>query len=136
MVLHYEAVTLGIQAHLKSMDPEDAEQMSRARDLFAKLKNDSRFKQQTRGGGKNRPGALNERVRFVEDYLTAHLFVNTGVADYELARNPIQHVKDLDTSTWHTYMEEEPNSLTPDEVPLFLAKVRELYPPHFAMVAP
>jgi hypothetical protein len=35
-------------------------------------------------------------------------------------------VKDLDTSTWHTYTEEERNSLTPDEVPRFLSKFREL----------
>src|SRR5678809_58765 len=38
-------------------------------------------------------------------------------------------------STHHSYNEEEPNSLTPEEVPAFLAKMRELFPQHFAMVA-
>jgi integrase len=61
--------------------------------------------------------------------------INTAVAEYELPRNPIALVKDLDTSTWHTYTEEQPNSLTPSEVPVFLVKVRELYPQHFAFVA-
>jgi integrase len=61
--------------------------------------------------------------------------INSAVAEYELPRNPIALVKDLDTSTWHTYTEEQPNSLTPSEVPAFLAKVRELYPQHFAFVA-
>jgi hypothetical protein len=44
-------------------------------------------------------------------------------------------VKDFDTSTHQTYTEEQPNSLTPDEVPAFLARMRELYPQHFAFVA-
>lgn len=41
----------------------------------------------------------------------------------------------LDTSTWHTYTEEEPNSLTVDEVPRFMAKARAGYPQHFARLA-
>jgi len=63
------------------------------------------------------------------------VIVNTAVAEYELPRNPIALVKELDTSTWHTYTEEEPNSLTPNEVPQFLVKMRELFPQHFAFVA-
>ena len=63
------------------------------------------------------------------------VIVNTAVAEFELPRNPIALVKDLDTSTWHTYTDEQPNSLTPDEVSPFLARVRELYPQHFAFVA-
>jgi integrase len=63
------------------------------------------------------------------------VIVNTAVAEYELPRNPIALVKELDTTTWHTYTEEQPNSLTPDEVPQFLAKMRELFPQHFAFVA-
>jgi len=63
------------------------------------------------------------------------VILNTAAAEYELPRNPIALVNDLDASTWHTYTEEEPNSLTPDEVPTFLAKMRELYPQHFAYVA-
>jgi hypothetical protein len=63
------------------------------------------------------------------------VIVNTAFAEHELPRNPIALVNDLDVSTWHTYTEEEPNSLTPQEVPAFLAKMRELYPQHFAFVA-
>jgi hypothetical protein len=63
------------------------------------------------------------------------VIVNSAVAEFELPRNPIALVKDLDTSAWHTYTEEQPNSLMPSEVPVFLAKVRELYPQHFAFVA-
>lgn len=63
------------------------------------------------------------------------VIVNTAVVEYELPRNPIALVKELDTSTWHTYTDEEPNSLTPEEVPRFLAKLRELFPQHFAFVA-
>ena len=63
------------------------------------------------------------------------VILNAATAEHELPRNPIALVNDLDTSTWHTYTEEEPNSLTPAETPLFLRKVRDLYPQHFAMVA-
>ena len=42
---------------------------------------------------------------------------------------PHEGIRPLDTSTWHTYTEEEPNSLTVDEVPRFMAKGRELVPP-------
>lgn len=61
--------------------------------------------------------------------------VNSAVAEFELERNPVLGVKDFDTSTHLTYTEEQPNSLTPGEVPVFLAKMRELYPQHFAFVA-
>jgi integrase len=63
------------------------------------------------------------------------VIVNAAVAEYDLPRNPIALVGDLDTSTWHTYTDEQPNSLTPAEVPVFLAKLRGLYPQHFAFVA-
>lgn len=44
-----------------------------------------------------------------------------------------EDVKDFDTSEHATYTEEEPNALTPEEVPAFLAMMRELYPQHYAM---
>jgi integrase len=58
-----------------------------------------------------------------------------AVVDLDLEYDPTKGIKPLDTSTWHTYTEEEPNSLTVDEVPRFMAKVRELHPQHFAMLA-
>jgi integrase len=43
-------------------------------------------------------------------------------------------VKDFDESEHETYSEEEPNALLPEEVPLFLGAMRELFPQHYAMV--
>lgn len=44
-----------------------------------------------------------------------------------------EDVKDFDTSEHATYTEEEPNALTPEEVPKFLETMREVYPQHYAM---
>jgi integrase len=52
---------------------------------------------------------------------------------FELPRNPLDGIRNFDTSE-HGYTEEEPNSLTVEEVPRFLLKMRELYPQHFAFV--
>jgi integrase len=58
-----------------------------------------------------------------------------AVVDLDLEYDPTRGIKPLDTSTWHTYTEEEPNSLTVDEVPRFMEKARVLHPQHFAMLA-
>jgi integrase len=42
-------------------------------------------------------------------------------------------VDNLDTSEHDIYTDEEPNALVPAEVPAFLAKLRDLFPQHFAM---
>jgi integrase len=44
-----------------------------------------------------------------------------------------EDVSDFDTSEHATYTEEEPNALSPEEVPSFLERMRELYPQHYAM---
>jgi len=44
-----------------------------------------------------------------------------------------EDVADFDTSEHATYTEDEPNSLAPEEVPTFLATLRERYPQHYAM---
>ena len=49
------------------------------------------------------------------------------------ARNPMESIKNFDTSE-HVYTEEEPNSLTVQEMPAFLSKMRALCPQHFAFV--
>ena len=41
----------------------------------------------------------------------------------------------MDASAHPTYTEEQPNSLLAEEVPVFLAVMRELHPQHFAFVA-
>lgn len=59
--------------------------------------------------------------------------MQAAVSQCELPRNPMLGVKNLDTSG-HGYTDEEPNSLTASEMPLFLQKFRELFPQHFAFV--
>ncbi|HEX3854709.1 MAG TPA: hypothetical protein VHW01_27285 [Polyangiaceae bacterium] len=51
----------------------------------------------------------------------------------DLPRLATEDVTDFDTSDWITYSEEEPNSLTTEQVPLFLERLRELHPQHYAM---
>jgi integrase len=79
--------------------------------------------------GKYSPVSANNWLRILR------VILRSAVAEFELSRNPVLGVKDFDTSTHETFTPEEPNSLTPDEVPRFLDKVRELYPQHFAFVA-
>ena len=47
---------------------------------------------------------------------------------YGLSHLATEDVTDFDTSDWITYSEEEPNSLTIEQVPRFLGLLRELYP--------
>lgn len=60
------------------------------------------------------------------------VIINAYVSEYELERNPATKIPPFDTTTHHTYTDEEPNSLTPEEVPAFLAAMRKLYPQHHA----
>ncbi len=59
--------------------------------------------------------------------------MRAAVVSFELPRNPMDSIRNFDTSE-HVYTEEEPNSLTVEEMPAFLDKMRELYPQHFAFV--
>lgn len=43
-------------------------------------------------------------------------------------------IESFDESEHETYTDEEPNSLTPAELPGFIALLRELHPAHFAMI--
>ena len=61
--------------------------------------------------------------------------LRAAVEDLGLERDPTRNVELLDTSAWNTYTEEEPGALAVAEVPIFMAKARELYPQHFAMMA-
>jgi integrase len=53
---------------------------------------------------------------------------------YQLSHDAVDGVRLLDTSEHATYSDEEPNALLPDEVADFIAKFRERYPQHFAML--
>ncbi|MCA9675618.1 MAG: site-specific integrase [Myxococcales bacterium] len=51
--------------------------------------------------------------------------------DFDI-RDPLRGVDPFDTREHSTYTEEEPNSLAPSDVPLFLSKLRDLHPDHYA----
>jgi hypothetical protein len=61
------------------------------------------------------------------------VILKAAAMQLELARNPMDGIKNFDTSE-HVYTEEEPNSLTVQEMPAFLSKMRALCPQHFAFV--
>ncbi len=56
-----------------------------------------------------------------------------AMLDFQLTKNPMVGIEKFDTSTWSTYTEEEPNALTATETRAFLARMREVYPQHYAM---
>lgn len=66
---------------------------------------------------------------------TLRVIVGEFVHEHELDRNPVTGVKDFDTSTHTPYTDEEPNSLTVEEVRRFLAAMCKLFPQHYAMTA-
>lgn len=54
-----------------------------------------------------------------------------AVDDFDI-RDPMRGVDPFDTREHSTYTEEEPNSLAPQDVPRFLAEMRNLHPEHYA----
>ena len=54
--------------------------------------------------------------------------------EFRLAHLATEDVKNFDTAELETYSEEQPNTLLPDEVPVFLDTMRRLHPQHYAMV--
>ena len=75
------------------------------------------------------PHTVNQRLRVLLATLRA------AVGELDLSYDPTRGVEPLDTSTHETFTEEEPNSLTVDELRGFLVHARVLYPQHFAMLA-
>lgn len=59
--------------------------------------------------------------------------IMAAVAEFELERNPMLGVTPFDTTTHHTYTEEEPNALTVAELPEFLDAFYLAYPQFFAI---
>jgi hypothetical protein len=72
-VYHYEAITLGLQTRVGSLNPVDTAQMTTLREVLRGAKLDSRFIALTTGGGKNSPGQLSERISFVQSRVEARL---------------------------------------------------------------
>jgi hypothetical protein len=52
---------------------------------------------------------------------------------YELARDPSKAI-DYFPVLERTYTREQPNALTPAQIPVFLAKLKKLFPQHYAMI--
>jgi integrase len=52
---------------------------------------------------------------------------------FSLPHLATEEVSDFSTDDHATYTEEAPNALHPDQVPLFLERLRELHPQHYAM---
>ena len=75
------------------------------------------------------PHTVNQRLRVLLATLRA------AVGELDLSYDPTRGVEPLDTSTHETFTEEEPNSLTVEELRSFLAHARALYPQHFAMLS-
>ena len=72
-VYHYEAFTIGLQPFLSKLDITTTAGVDKARDLLMSIKLDTAFIDLTTGGGKNSPGPLKARIKFVEDKLAAAL---------------------------------------------------------------
>jgi integrase len=75
------------------------------------------------------PNTANDRLALLGRILTA------AAVEFEWERNPMTGIDRFDTSEHPTYTEEEPNSLTVEEVRKFLAALKAAFPQHFAMTA-
>jgi hypothetical protein len=72
-VLHFEALTIGLQPYLDSIDLSDKSALDKVQKLLNSIKLDSDFISLTTGGGKNSAGQLEKRIAFVSDKLSAEL---------------------------------------------------------------
>lgn len=59
---------------------------------------------------------------------------NKAFEENLVSRSPMLGVEDFDTSTVRTYSHDQPNSLTDGEIPLFLAKFRQMFRKHYCQV--
>jgi integrase len=75
------------------------------------------------------PHTVNQRLRVLLSTLRA------AVGELDLPYDPTRAVEPVHTSTSETFTEEEPNSLTVEELRIFMRHARSLYPQHFAMLA-
>lgn len=69
--------------------------------------------------GEYSPVTVNNWLRQVKVIMSA------AAREFEWTRDPVAGIEYLDTTTHATYTEEQPNSLSPDEVARFLALIKE-----------
>jgi hypothetical protein len=72
-VYHFEAISLGIQSRVPMIDPGDAKQVEKLRNVLKSIKLDPEFIRITTGGGKNSPGPLAARIAFVQTRMEQQL---------------------------------------------------------------
>jgi hypothetical protein len=72
-IYHFEAITIGMQSVIDRFSLDDARQLERLGQKLATIKLDSAFIAMTTGGGKNSPGLLRARIKFVSERLS-HAF--------------------------------------------------------------
>ena len=72
-VYHFESFTLGLQPFLNQINIDDPAVIQKLSATFRSIKMADDFVTLTTGGGKNSPGPLNDRVKFVEQKLAAEL---------------------------------------------------------------
>lgn len=65
----FESFAIGIQPHLPDLDPQNADQMNRLKEICWSIKRDSAFQGLTTGGGKNTKTSFDARVAFVRERL-------------------------------------------------------------------
>ncbi|MCG8423880.1 MAG: hypothetical protein MJE77_38785 [Proteobacteria bacterium] len=66
-------------------------------------------------------------------FRTLHTILNAAADEFDWTHDPMRGIKPFSTKGHRSFTEEEPNSLKPDHVRPFLAKLREAYPQHYAM---
>lgn len=66
-VYHYEAFTIGLQTCIDRVEVDQQDQINRLEQIFREIKLNEAFIGITTGGGKNSPGPLNDRIKFVQD---------------------------------------------------------------------
>jgi len=72
-VYHFEAITLGLQSRLNTLDIASEPQMNTLATTLRTVKLDPEFIQLTTGGGKNSSGQLANRISFVQTRIEAAL---------------------------------------------------------------
>lgn len=76
--------------------------------------------------GKISPNTANDWLKFLRTITTAF------VGKYELDRNPMSGIEDFDTRGCRQFTIEQPNSLLPEELRLFLPELKDRFPQHYA----
>jgi hypothetical protein len=75
------------------------------------------------------------KPNYVNDWLAImRVIMKSAVAEFELDRDPMLNIANIDKALHRTYTREEPNALVPEELKRFLSWARLRFPQHFAYV--